>query len=1023
MSNLASVSIRRPVLTSVFSIVIVIFGLISFGTLGVREYPVVEPPVVTVVTTYPGANAEVVEREITEPIEDQLNAVSGIRTLTSTSSEGRSEIRAEFFLGIDLEQAANDSRDRVSRAAENLPNDANPPSVRKEDPNSAPIVFFNVTSAVRDRLELTTLVRNTFREQLRTIEGVSIVSIWGQQRPTLRLWMDPARLTAYDLSPADVRRAVDIDHVELPSGVLHGEEVELTIRTLGRLAAADEFENLILAENDGRIVRFSDVGQTELATRDDRTALRRNGQPMIGVVVIPQPGANQIDVAEEVNARVEQIQAGLPDDVEVLPGFDTSVFIQASIVDVQKTLFLAFLLVAAIIFLFLRDARTTLVPVVVVPVALIGSFFVMATAGFTINVLTMLALILAISLVVDDAIIVLENIFARLEEGLTPMEAGVQGTREVFTVIIATCLSLIAVFTPIIFMQGMTGQLFREFGVVMIGAVVISAFVGLTLAPMLTTRMLTGGRPKSRLYDVTEPYFVRLNALYRDSLDRFLLNRKLAVWALGGSALLIGLFFQIIPEEVAPLEDRSLVNVRAIAPDGATFQYMDGVMTEIIDVINRDAPEVEVLNTITSQQAANTGTGFLTLSSPGERDRGQADIARDLALAVRDIPGADVSVSQPQTLSVGGEGLPVQFVVQSADPEALREISQSFLAAIRNHPAFSQTEVDLRFSRPELRVEIDRNRARSLGVSVRDIGEVLQLSYSGARFGYFTQGGREEWVQGLVANHDRQSPGDLLGLSVRNSNGDLVRLDNLVTVSEGSGPPEIYRFNRLPSATFSADLAPGYSLGDGVEAMQTLAGEQLDESVFTDFVGASRDFVESAASLNFMFLLAIIFIYLVLAGQFESFRDPLIILLTVPLALAGSLLTLWYFGSTLNVFSKIAMIMLVGLVTKNGVLIVEFANQRQRRGLDRLEAAREAAVARFRPILMTSSSTILGVLPLAIAFGTGAESRSSMGIAVIGGLTFGTLLSLFVVPAMYVMIGGRSDAQRIEPETVSDPQL
>lgn len=1015
MSRLTSLSIRRPVLASVLSIVIVIFGALSYGALGVREYPMVEPPVISVTTSYSGASAEVVEREITEPLEDQINAVSGIRTLSSVSQEGRSEIRVEFDIGVDLEVAANDVRDRVSRAVENLPEDANPPSVRKEDPNSEPIILFNVASDVRDVLELTQIARSTFREQLRTIEGVSIVSVWGQQRPTIRLWMDPERLAAYDLSPLDVRRAVDIDNAELPSGVLEGATTEFTIRTMGRLESPEEFDELIVAEADGTIVRFRDIGHAELGTRDDRTVLKRDGRPMIGIAVVPQPGANQIDVAREVWARVAQIERNLPDDIEILPVYDRTDFIRASIADVQKTLVLAFVLVVLTIFVFLRDLRTTLIPVLVVPISVVGSFFVMATAGFTINVLTMLALILAISLVVDDAIVILENIFARLEDGLPAEEAGIRGTGEVFFAVVATSLALIAVFTPILFMEGMTGRLFREFGGVMIGAVVISTFVSLTLAPMLTVRFLSTDREPTRFYRRTEPFFRRLNDGYRNALDRFLDRRRRAFGFLAGAAVLSAILLWILPEEVAPLEDRSTLDIRATAPEGATFAYMDGVMDEIAEIVRHEVPELEVLNTITSRRVSNAGEASLTLVDPSERSRGQDEIARALSERLREIPGAEVYATQPQTLSSGG-GLPVQFVVQSADPNALREIVQPFLATVRAHPAFSFAEANLRFDKPELRVDIDRDRARSLGVSVRDVAEALRLAFAKPRLGYVTLNGRQEWVQGVVYDEWRSEPRDLLALTVRNGSGALVPLDNLVMLTEAAGPPEVYRFNRLASVTFSAQLADGYTIGDGVAAMRELAARELDESLYTDLAGPSRDFEESASSLNFVFILAIVFVFLVLAAQFESYRDPLIILLTVPLALSGALFALWYFDVTLNVFSKIALIMLVGLVTKNGVLIVEFANQRQLQGLDRVSAVRDAAIARFRPILMTSFSTILGTLPLTLAVGAGAESRSAMGIAVIGGLLVGTVLSLFVVPAIYAMIASEKSQHEVVEE-------
>ncbi|MCH8494338.1 MAG: efflux RND transporter permease subunit [Balneolales bacterium] len=1004
MSKLSSISIRRPVLASVLSIVIVVFGIIAYPNIGIREYPVVESPVITVSTTYTGANADVIEREITEPLELQVNAVSGIRSLTSVSSAGRSLIRVEFDINIDMETAANDVRERVSRAVESLPDDANPPSIRKEDADSAPIVFLNLNSPVRDRLELTALARDVFRERLRTIDGISIVSVWGQQRYAIRLWLDPSRMAAYDITPLDIRQAIDQENVELPSGIIEGEAVELTIRTSGRMSSVEEFESLIIREVNGSTVRFGDVGTAELSTRDDRSVLKRNGQPMVGLAAIPQPGTNQIEAVDEFFSRIDQIMLEMPDDIEVSTGFDTTEFIRESIRDVQTTIIIAFILVLFIIFLFLRDWRTTIIPMLVVPITLIGSFFVIFIAGFTINVLTLLALILAIGLVVDDAIIVLENIYAKLEQGRTPMEAGIEGTREIFFAVISTSLALISVFTPILFLEGVTGKLFQEFGVVIAGAVVISSFVALTLTPMLTTRMLAKGHKKSEFYTNTETYFVQANEWYSSRLDWVLENRKYAITGFGVAVALIALLFYVIPEEVAPMEDRSSLQITATAPEGATFDYMDVFMDQLTRVVTDNVPEIRAFNTVTSPSGTNTGAGFITLVHPSERSRSQQQIAEDLGNELRKLTGALTYVSQPQALSGESGGLPVQFVIQTSDPSNLQEVIPGFLEAARANPAFSFVDVNLKFNRPELLVDVDRNRARALGVTVRDVAQTLQLTYSGSRFGYFDMEGRQYWVVGQVDRFDRNDPSDLRSLYVRNNRNELIQLDNLVTLTETSGPPQLFRFNRLSSATISAALAPGYTIGEGISAMRSVANDQLDDRFSSELSGQSRDFEESVSSLYFIFLLAILFIYLVLSAQFESFRDPLVILITVPLAVFGALLSLWYFGETLNIFSKIAIIMLVGLVTKNGILIVEFANQRQLQGLGIAEAVRDAAKARFRPILMTTLSTVLGVLPLALGFGAGAESRISMGVAVIGGMIVGTLLTLFVIPAMYTYL-------------------
>ena len=1006
--SLSSVSIRRPVLATVFSIVIVIFGLISLTRLGIREYPVVESPVIVVSTSYTGASAHVIEREVTERLEEQINAVSGIRTLSSESREGRSMIRVEFNPGVDIEVAANDVRDRVGRAIENLPDDANPPSVRKEDPDSEPIVFLNINSDVRDRLELTQIARDIFRERLRTIEGVSIVSVWGQQRYAMRLWLDPALMAAYHVTPLDIRTALSRENVELPSGVIEGDMTELTIRTMGRLSEVDEFRNLIIREEAGNVVRFADIGRVELGTRDDRTVLKRDGEAMVGVVAIPQPGSNQIAAAREIHRRVEQIKAELPPDIEVSVAFDRTEHVLESIAEVRSTILLAFVLVVLVIFLFLRNLRSTLIPVVVVPIALVGSFFIMFIFGFSINILTLLALVLAIGLVVDDAIIVLENIYAKMESGMPAMEAGIKGAQEIFFAVVATTLSLVAVFAPIMFLDGATGALFREFGVVLAGAVIISSFVALTLIPMMTTRMLRPQTSGSRFYDRTEPFFEALNDRYLTYLRRFIDRRKRALWVLGTSAAVIVLFFMVLPEEVAPLEDRSSLNITAVAPEGSTFEYTDRFMDQIIHTVSQHVPEATVLNTVTAQSASNTGNGFITLQHPSDRSRSQQEIASALSPELQRLTAGRAYVSQQQTLSADATGLPVQYVLQASSLEALSELVPDFVEMASREPAFEFVDVDLKFNKPEIRLEIDRDRARALGVSVADIAQTLQLAYSGSRFGYFTMGNRQYWVVGQVTREDRNQPHNLQALAVRSSSGELIQLDNVVTMHEDSSPPQLYRFNRLTSATVSASLTPGFTIADGIRAMNRVGSQVLDERITTDLAGPSREFVEGASSMNFIFGLALVFVFLILAAQFESYRLPFIILLTVPLALFGALATLWYFGATLNIFSKIGMIMLIGLVTKNGVLIVEFANQRRKAGMSVREAIEQASAARFRPILMTSLSTVLGILPLAMSFGAGAESRVSMGLAVIGGLLFATLMTLFVIPAMYMMIVGKT---------------
>jgi len=1023
--SLYSVSIRRPVLAVVFSLVILLFGIVSFTYLGVREYPAVDPPIITVATNYRGANAEVIETQITEPLEESINGIAGIRSITSVSRDGRSTITVEFELGVDLEQAANDVRDRVSRAMANLPPDVDPPIVTKADADAQPIVFLNVKSDRRNLLELTRIAEELFKERLQTIPGVSEVDIWGEKRYAMRIWLDPHKLAAYGLSPLDVRDALQRENVELPAGRIEGGSVELSIRTLSRLQTPEEFNNLILKEEGGRLVRLRDVGHAELGPENERTVLKRDGIPMVGVVLRPQPGANYIAIADEFYRRLEQIKKELPADIELGIGFDVTEYIRDSIREVQQTIFLALGLVVLIIFLFLRDWRTTIIPVLVIPVSLIGAFFLMYLFGFSINVLTLLGIVLAIGLVVDDAIVVLENIYAKLEQGRPPVEAGIVGTREIFFAVIATTLALVAVFMPLLFLGGLTGRLFREFGMTLAGAVVISSFVALTLTPMLSTRLLQGHRGHSWFYYKTEPFFQRMAQGYRRSLEAFLRRRWLAFPILLGAGGLIVWFMESLPAELVPMEDRSNISLFASGPEGATFEYMDAYMDQLIRMIQEEVPEHEAIISVTSpgfgaSSSVNSGFIRLILKDPDQRERTQQEIADYLSRRVRDFPGARTFVSQPQSIGNRRGGLPVQYVLQAPNLEKLREVLPRFLEAAEQDPTFTFVDVDLKFNKPELRLQIDRARARQAGVSALDIAQTLQLALSEQRIGYFVMNGKQYQVIALLQRENRNDPLDLRTLYVRNARGELIPLDNLVTLSEESTPPQRYRFDRYVSATVSAALAPGKTIGDGIAAMDAIAERVLDETFSTALSGPSRDFAESSRSLLFVFLFALALVYLILAAQFESFRDPFVIMLTVPLALAGALLALWYFRQTLNIFSEIGMIMLIGLVTKNGILIVEFAKQRKAAGLPVLEAIKEGASARFRPILMTSISTILGILPIALALGAGSESRMPMGIAIIGGMVIGTLLTLYVIPAIYTYLTRETTRT---PAAVDEPKL
>jgi multidrug efflux pump len=1017
--TLYRLSIERPVLATVMSIVIMIFGWVSYQRLGVREFPAVDPPIITVSTTYPGAAPEVIESQITEPLEEDINAVPGVRTLTSISREGRSTIIVEFRLGADMETAANDVRDKVSGAQRDLPPDADPPIVSKADADSQPVVFIAVYSPERDLLELSDIAFRQLRPFLQTIDGVAEVGIWGEKRYSMRLWLDGHRLAAHGLTPVDVRNALNRENVELPSGRLDGSQVELNVRLASRFSTPEEFNNLVIRETTNGLVRLKDVGGAVIGPENQRNLMKQNGVPGVGVVLRPQPGANQIAIADELYRRLEQIRKDLPQDIQTSVGFDITRYVRASIREVRETILIAISLVVLIIFLFLRTWRSTIVPALAIPVSLVGGFFVMYIAGYSINVLTLLAMVLAIGIVVDDAIVVLENIYTKIEKGLPAREAGVEGTREVFFAVIATTTALVAVFAPILFLGGLIGHLFREFAVVLAGTVAISAFVALTLTPMLSSKVLHA-HEHSRFYHWTEPFFQGMTSAYRRLLTWFLKYRWLAFPILALTGLAAWLSFSKLQTELAPVEDRGRLRLAATAPEGASFDYMVNYMDRLSELVSSSVPEANVMITYTAPGfggAGSVNSGFVRafLVDREERKRSQSEIAAQLNRSSRALSDARVSVIQDPTISIGqggGSRLPVQFVIQAPTFEKLREVLGRFMEQAETNEVFSRVDVDLKFNKPQLRVEIDRARAQTLGVSAEDIGQTLNLALAEQRFGYFLHEGKQYYVIGALVREQRNDNLDLRSVFVPGRDGRPVRLDNVVKFTEEVSPPQLFRFNRYSSATVSAGLNPGYTLGQGVAAMESIANDVLDDTFRTDLAGEARDLRETGAGTIFAFFFALALIYFVLSAQFESFLDPLAILLTVPLSLVGTLGFLWFTGQTLNIFSQIGIIMLIGLVTKNGILVVEFANQQRDRGLAPLDAAREAAVSRLRPVLMTSLSTILGILPIAMALGAGAESRRSMGIAVVGGLIVGTVLTLVVIPAMYTYLTSKNRVPR-----------
>ena len=1015
--SLSSVSINRPVLASVFAIVILLFGIVGYTFLGVREFPSVDPAIISVNTSYPGANSDVIETQITEPLEQSINGIPGVRSLTSVSSQGSSRITVEFELSVDLETAANDVRDKVSQAMRRLPRDCDPPTVEKADADANPILFLTVESGKRSLLQLSEIADLTLKEQLQTISGISAVSIFGDKRYSMRLWIDPVKLAGYGLTPMDVRNAINRENVELPSGSIEGTNTQLTIRTMGLMTTPREFNDLIIKQSGDLIVRFQDIGRAELGPEDIRGILKRDGIPMVMIAMIPQPGSNHIDIVDEVYRRLEYIRKDLPDDVKVNVNYDNTQYIRASIKEVKNTIYIAFALVVVIIYFFLRSWRATLIPILVIPISLVGSFFIMYLAGFTINVLTLLAIVLAIGIVVDDAIVVMENIYVKVESGLLPVEAGLKGSKEIYFAIISTTITLISVFFPIVFLQGITGRLFREFSIVMAGAVAISAFLALSLTPMVSTKLLRREEKHSWFYKKTEHFFEVLNKGYRNALDSFLKHRRYAFLILIVALGLIILLWKTIPAEMAPLEDRSQFSINMSATEGATYEFILDYADDLAKLVEEKVPER--ISYTTMVRGGSFANIRLTLVKPDERERTQQEIADDLASDLRKKTKARSFVMQQSTFGSRRSGQPVQYVLQATSIEKLREILPEFMRQVMESDILQMADVNLKFTKPELRIHINRDKAITLGVSTQNIGQTLQLALSGQRFGYFFMNGKQYQILGELAREDRNKPLDLKSLYVRTDRGDMIQFDNLVTLTEETAPPQLYRYNRFVAATISTGLTKGRTISEGLAEMDRIADKVLDESFRTALAGDSKDFRESSSSLMFAFALALILIFLVLAAQFESFKDPLIVMGTVPLALTGALVCMWYFDVTMNIFSQIGLIMLIGLISKNGILIVEFANQRKIAGMSKIEAIKYAAAARFRPILMTSLATILGISPLALGFGEGAQSRVSMGIAVVGGMFFASFLTLFVVPAVYTYISSETKKSTDEIQVTS----
>jgi hydrophobe/amphiphile efflux-1 (HAE1) family protein len=1020
--SLPSFALKRPVFAIVANVFILIFGFIAFKFLGIRDYPSIDPPIINVRTSYAGANPDIIESQITEPLEKSINGIAGISNISSSSSQGTSNITVEFDLGEDLEAAANDVRDKVSQALRNLPQDIDaPPVVSKADANSQPILSMTVQSNTRNQLQLSDYAENVLQERLQTIPGVSSIQIMGQKRYSMRLWFDPMKMAAFGITFSDVQDALNKQNIELPSGKVSGYQTELSVRTIGRLQTESDFENLIIKNVNGSDIHVREIAEVNLGPENEETQLKESGVPMVALAIIPQPGSNYVAIAEEFYKRFGQIKKDMPADIKLNVALDNTVTIKNSISEVEETIFIAFALVVIVIYLFFRDILISIRPLIDIPVSLIGGFFIMYLFGFTINILTLLAIVLATGLVVDDGIVVAENIYKKMESGMDKRRAAKEGSDEIYFAVIATSITLAIIFLPIVFLQGFTGRLFREFGIVVAGAVIISCFVSLTLTPVLNVYLSRKDTTKkSKFYTRTEPFFAGMENRYKRMLEWVMGHRWIATAGVVLCFAAIYFFGSGLKSELAPLEDRSRFRLAMTAPEGTSYDAMDAYVNQVTQFVMDSVPEKEIVLSNTAPGfggagTVNSGNASIRISAPDERKRSQDDIVQNLNKNFKKFNFGQTYAIQEQTIAVqrgGGSKLPISFVLENINFDKLSKVLPQFMDEANKSKVFQNVDVDLKVNKPELRITIDRAKASSLGISVQDVSQALQFALSNGRLGYFTMNGKQYQVIGQVTRSNRDEPINLRYYYVRTASGQMISMDNVINIQESISPSQIYHYNRYKSATISANPANGYTLGDGITEMQNIYQrlvdkKVIDESFTSALSGSSKDYAESSSNTLFAFVLALVLIYLVLAAQFESFVDPVIIMLTVPLAIAGAVLSLWLFGQTLNIFSQIGMIMLIGLVTKNGILIVEYANHIRETGVSKREAVVTAAKMRLRPILMTSLAMSGGALPLALSLGAASTSRIPLGIVIVGGVMFSLLLSLFVVPVMYTFLSRR----------------
>lgn len=1014
--RLSDLCIRRPVFATVLSLVVVLVGLVAFSRLSVREYPAIDPPVVLVQTDYRGASAEVIESTVTRVMEESIAGIEGIDYLRSTTRQERSQIVVRFKLGRDVEAAANDVRDRVSRVRRRLPDEIDEPVILKVEADAQPVLYLAFYSDRHSALEITDFADRFVKDRVQSVTGVAEARIFGERRYAMRIWLDAARLAAYNLTPQDVENALRTQNVEVPAGRIEGKDTEFTVLAETDLRLPEQFGAIIVKQASGFPVRLRDVAKVERGPLEERVSVRFNGKPAVSIGVVKQAVANPLEISKGVRAELPAILEMLPEGMKAEVAYDTSIFIQASIDSVFRTIAEAVLLVVLVVFFFLRNFRATLIPVVTIPASLLGAFAIMYALGFTVNTLTLLAMVLAIGLVVDDAIVVLENIYRHIEEGMSPMAAAFQGSKEIGFAVIAMTLTLAAVYAPIGFMSGTTGRLFTEFAWALAGAVIVSGFVALTLSPMMCSRMLRHEPKHGFVFNLVERGLVGLTNGYQAVL-RAVLHYRVLVLLVGAVFAGCSYFvFIALKPELSPVEDRGTLISFFIGPEGATTGYMNEYAGRIDSIISK-IPEVEGRFVVSGNPIVSQGIAFSRLQPWDERERKQQAIVTELGQDLKQLPGVLAYANNPPSLGQSASSRPVWIAIQSqVEYDELNRLVERVLAEAEKRPELANVETRLKLNKPELKVSVNRERAANVGAEVATIGRTLETMLGGRQVTRFKQNGKQYDVIVQVADVERTNPDDLAKIYVRNAAGQMIQLSNLVDLRESVAPRELGRMNQVRSADITANIAPGYSQGEALAALESVARQVLPNSVQIDYIGQSREFKQASGDIYFTFLLALLFIYLVLAAQFESFIDPFIIMLTVPLSMTGALLALKLGGGTMNIYSQVGLVTLVGLITKNGILIVEFANQLQDEGRSRLEAVVEASALRLRPILMTTSAMVLGAVPLAMAAGAGAESRNQIGLVIVGGLVLGTALTLFVVPTVYTLLArDRSSMRQVEP--------